>query len=94
MTNQKHHAILVLRYEHVFTSFHQLKTRKEGGREICRLFFLKFFTNVFEYSDRYSNGKWNQQECVVSSMKECKRIYGLDDDPDCKYRIISAEHID
>lgn len=49
---------------------------------------------VFEYSDRYSNGKWNQQECVVSSMKECKRIYGLDDDPDCKYRIVSAEHID
>jgi hypothetical protein len=43
----------------------------------------------FEYRDDYSNGKWNEQECVVSSIEECKRIYGLG--VDCEYRIISVE---
>ena len=45
----------------------------------------------FEYRDEYSNGKWNTQECVVSSVEECKRIYGLG--MDCEYRIISVEQI-
>ena len=44
---------------------------------------------VFEYKDRYTNGKWNRQECVVSSVKECKKIYGLG--IDCEYRIIKVE---
>ena len=46
---------------------------------------------VFEYCDRYTGGKWNQQECVVSSVKECKEIYGLG--IDCDYRIISIEEV-
>ena len=44
---------------------------------------------VFEYMDAYSNGKWNRQECVVPSIAECIRIYGLG--IDCDYRIISVK---
>ena len=47
---------------------------------------------VFEYMDAYSNGKWNRQECTVSSVDQCKKIYGLG--IDCDYRIISVEEVD
>jgi hypothetical protein len=46
---------------------------------------------VFEYCDRYTNGRWNRQSCRVSSIEECKRIYGLG--VDCDYRIISVDKI-
>lgn len=46
---------------------------------------------VFEYKDAYSRGQWNRQECVVDSVEECKRIYGLG--VDCEYRIISVEKV-
>ena len=46
---------------------------------------------VFEYRDEWSKGKWNQQSCIVSSVAECKKIYGLG--IDCEYRIISVEEI-
>ncbi len=45
----------------------------------------------FEYKDRYTNGKWNKQECTVSSVEECKKIYGLG--IDCEYRIIKVEEV-
>jgi hypothetical protein len=45
----------------------------------------------FEYRDEYSKGKWNEQECVVSYVQECKKIYGLG--VDCEYRIISVEEV-
>lgn len=45
----------------------------------------------FEYKDEYSRGKWNEQECIVSSVEECKRIYGLG--VDCEYRILSIEEV-
>lgn len=45
----------------------------------------------FQYRDEYSNGKWNEQECVVSSIKQCKEIYGLG--VDCEYRIVSVEEV-
>ena len=45
----------------------------------------------FEYKDKYSKGKWNKQSCQVSSVEECKRIYGLG--VDCEYRIISVEEV-
>ena len=45
----------------------------------------------FEYADAMSNWEWREQECVVSSVAECKRIYGLG--IDCEYRIISIEKI-
>lgn len=44
----------------------------------------------FKYRDEYSNGEWNEQECIVSSLKECKEIYGLDY---CEYQIISIEEV-
>lgn len=44
----------------------------------------------FEYRDRYSHGKWMTQECVVSSIEECRRIYGLG--VDCEYHFLLIEH--
>lgn len=46
---------------------------------------------VFEYRDSYTNGKWNKQECTVSSVEECKSIYGLG--IDCEYRILLVEEV-
>lgn len=46
---------------------------------------------TFEYADALSNWEWRTQTCVVSSLAECKRIYGLG--VDCDYRIISIEPI-
>lgn len=46
---------------------------------------------TFEYRDQYTNGKWNTQTCTVSSIEECKRIYGLG--VDCEYRIVSVEEV-
>lgn len=45
----------------------------------------------FEYKDEWSNDEWREQECVVSSVQECKRIYGLG--IDCEYRILSVEEV-
>ena len=45
----------------------------------------------FEYRDSRSYPKWNQQECIMSSVEECKRIYGLG--IDCEYRILSVEEV-
>lgn len=46
---------------------------------------------VFEYRDDLSNWEWRQQECVVSSVQECKKIYGLG--VDCEYRIVKVEEV-
>ena len=47
---------------------------------------------TFKYYDRYCiDGKWNTQTCIVSSVEECKRIYGLG--IDCEYEIISIEKV-
>lgn len=45
----------------------------------------------FEYKDRYTNGEWNKQSCVVRSVQECIRIYGLG--IDCDYRIIKVTEV-
>lgn len=45
----------------------------------------------FRYADAYSNWEWRNQECTVSSIAECKKIYGLG--IDCNYEIISVEEI-
>lgn len=46
---------------------------------------------VFEYQDAYTGGKWNRQECVVSSVRECIKLYGLG--IDCDYRIVSVDPV-
>lgn len=45
----------------------------------------------FKYRDSLSNWQWQEQECVVSSIEECKRIYGLG--VDCEYHIISVREV-
>lgn len=44
---------------------------------------------VFEYADQWSDWEWRRQECCVSSVEECKRLYGLG--RDCRYRILLVE---
>ena len=60
-----------------------MKTKTKEEKRMLRI--------VFEYRDRYCFPKWNQQECTVSSVEECKRIYGLG--VDCEYKIISVEEV-
>lgn len=47
---------------------------------------------TFEYADAMSNWEWRRQECTVSSVAECKKIYGLG--VDCDYRIVKIEQVD
>lgn len=44
---------------------------------------------TFEYADILSDWKWKRQTCIMSSIDECKRVYGLG--VDCEYRIIKVE---
>lgn len=46
---------------------------------------------VFKYKDEDTFGKWETQECVVNSVQECKKIYGLG--IDCEYRILLVEEV-
>lgn len=45
----------------------------------------------FRYKDSLSKGEWREQECCVSSVKECKEIYGLG--VDCEYEILSVKEV-
>lgn len=45
----------------------------------------------FEYADALSNWEWRKQSCTVSSVEECKRIYGLG--VDCDYRILKVKEV-
>ena len=44
---------------------------------------------VFEYCDAFSNWEWRTQTCIMCSIEECKRFYGLG--VDCMYRIVSIK---
>lgn len=44
----------------------------------------------FKYRDEYTHGEWREQECVVRSLDECIKIYGLNE---CEYEIISEEEM-
>ena len=46
----------------------------------------------FEYMDDMSGGEWRKQTCVMSSVQECKKMYGLG--VDCDYRIVSVKDLD
>lgn len=46
---------------------------------------------TFKYADAMSNWKWRTQKCVVSSVAECIKIYGLG--IDCDYEILSIEEV-
>ena len=45
----------------------------------------------FRYADEMSHWEWRNQSCIVSSVEECKRIYGLG--VDCDYQIISVREV-
>ena len=49
------------------------------------------FDIKFRYRDEMSNWKWREQCCVVSSVSECIKLYGLG--LDCDYEIISVKKI-
>ena len=46
----------------------------------------------FMYRDALSKWEWCTQECVMRSVEECKRVYGLG--VDCEYKIISVEEVE
>ena len=46
----------------------------------------------FEYADAMSNWQWRKQSCIMSSVNECIKFYGLG--VDCDYHILSVEDLD
>ena len=60
-----------------------LQSRVIGGTDMLKI--------EFEYRDTMSDWKWRKQSCVMSSVEECKRIYGLG--VDCDYRILSVTNL-
>ena len=46
---------------------------------------------TFKYADEYSHWEWRTQSCVVSSVEECEKIYGLG--IDCEYEIVNVEEV-
>lgn len=45
----------------------------------------------FRYADEMSGWEWRDQECVMPSVDECIKVYGLG--TDCEYEIESVEEI-
>ena len=46
----------------------------------------------FKYKDIFTKGKeWSYQECEVSSVAECLRIYGLETDDTVAYELLSVD---
>lgn len=46
----------------------------------------------FKYKDEFTDGEWRYQACVVSSVEECKKLYGLG--ADCEFEILSVEEVE
>ena len=80
----------------------ELYLMRENKKRVDFQFFLLYNINVnkggsnmkkikFKYRDEISNWEWREQECVVSSVEECIKIYGLG--IDCDYQILSVEDI-
>ena len=45
---------------------------------------------TFRYADAMSNWEWRTQSCVVTDIRECVRIYGLNE-PDVEWELVSVE---
>lgn len=43
---------------------------------------------TFKYKDAYTHDEWNEQSCIVESVSQAIKIYGLG--IDCEYKIISV----
>jgi len=48
---------------------------------------------IFKFADAMSNWEWITRHCIVDSLEECKRIYGLDNG-DVVYEIIKMEKVE
>lgn len=46
---------------------------------------------TFKYRDALSNWEWRTRHCVMSSVEECIKIYGLG--IDCDYEIIEVKEV-
>lgn len=46
----------------------------------------------FQYKDALSNWEWKEQECTVSSVDECIRVYGLNES-DVEYEILEVKEV-
>lgn len=46
---------------------------------------------TFRYADAMSNWQWRTQCCIVESVAECIKIYGLG--IDCDYEILKIEEV-
>lgn len=46
---------------------------------------------TFRYADAMSNWQWRTQQCIMESVDECIKIYGLG--VDCDYEILSVEEV-
>ena len=45
----------------------------------------------FRYADAWSGWNWRYQECIMSSVSECIKAYGLG--VDCQYEILKVEEL-
>lgn len=45
----------------------------------------------FKYKDEMSNWEWREQQCIVSDVEECKKLYGLG--IDCEYKILKVKEM-
>lgn len=49
----------------------------------------------FRYKDQYTGGQWVSQQCIVPSVDEAKKIYGLGTDPNLEdWEILSVEEVE
>ncbi len=46
---------------------------------------------TFRYKDELSKGEWRTQHCVVPSVEECIKFYGLE--IDCEYEILEIKEV-
>lgn len=68
--------------------------RREGSNPSLSAIYKKgenMYHIKFKYKDVYSDWEWREQECTVSSIEECFKIYGLG--IDCDYVILSVEEV-
>lgn len=47
---------------------------------------------TFEYADELSDWEWRKQHCVMESVEECIKWYGLG--KDCEYRILEVREVE
>lgn len=46
---------------------------------------------TFRYADAMSNWQWRTQSCIMESVADCIKMYGLG--IDCDYEILTVEDI-